>query len=43
MAKEPKSTKTQDEESGLDQRTFLKGAAAAGAAAAKDIPLLRNF
>jgi len=34
MTKERKSTQTQDDESGLDRRTFLKGAAAAGAAAA---------
>jgi len=33
MTKERKSTQTQDDESGLDRRTFLKGAAAAGAAA----------
>ncbi|HEX4798278.1 MAG TPA: thiamine pyrophosphate-binding protein [Burkholderiales bacterium] len=34
MTKERKSTQTPDEESGLNRRTFLKGAAAAGAAMA---------
>src|SRR5713226_9672325 len=34
MTKERKSTQTQDDESGLDRRTFLKGAAAGAAMAA---------
>src|SRR5438093_9342292 len=34
MSKERKSTRAPDEESGLNRRTFLKGAAAAGAAMA---------